>query len=83
MYSAVNDVTFSRLPECSREAAKDGPVKKKSISLNLYFRFFLNPDKSNFDVAELLNLSPNETFSNVGSLIMKNGWRPLIVYGLS
>lgn len=36
--------------------------------------------KTNFDRWELPNLGPNEIFSNVGSLIMKNGWRALILY---
>lgn len=40
-------------------------------------------DKTNFDLRELPNLGPNENFSNVESLIMKNGWRALIVYRLS
>lgn len=53
------------------------------ISLNLYFGILKKLDKTNFDLRELPNLGPNENFSNVGSLIMKNGWRPLIVYRLS
>lgn len=58
-------------------------VRRRDIPLNLYFGIFKKPDKTNFDLRELSNLGPNEIFSNVGSLIMKNGLRPLIVYRLS
>lgn len=34
----------------------------------------------NLDRPALPNLDPNEDFSSVRSLIMKNGWRLLITY---
>lgn len=55
----------------------------RHISLNLYFGIIKKIDKTNADLREVPNLGPNENFSNVGSLIMKNGWRPLIVYSWS
>lgn len=55
---------------------------KSRASLNLYFGEF-KKKKKKLDLRELPNLGPNEYFSNMGSLIMKYGPRPLILYRLS
>ena len=57
--------------------------EKETYFIKSLFWNFKKLDKTNFDLRELPNSGPNENFSNVGSLIMKNGWRPLIVYRLS
>lgn len=64
---------------------KKNELQKKIVGRYVMKSLFWNKktDKTNFNLPELPNLGSNENFSNVGSLIKKNGWRPLIVYGLS
>lgn len=78
------DVYTSR--ECNSRMQRNDELALEKAEIYFIKSLFWNLkklDKTNFDLRELPYLGSNEIFSNVGSLIMKNGLRPLIVYRLS